>query len=427
MPDFKEDFLQFIWQHKLLLPLPTFTVLGKEISILKQGELNVNSGPDFFNAQIKMNELTLVGNIELHLKTSDWLKHGHTNDKTYNNIILHVVYEHDKELEQNKKFNVDVLELKPLIDKGSIDRYKQLFSTKQILACHKQLAQVNDLKFLGWLDRMLIERLEEKVIRLNKWFEYLKGDYTQTFYFALLRNFGFNVNADAFELLAKQLPLSILSKHSDNLVQLESLLLGTAGFLDVQFKDASILKLQNEFEFLKNKYRLIPLQKEIFKFSRMRPANFPNLRLAQFAALVHYSPDMFFNPNQFTDFSILSTRLNLTLNTYWKNHYKFDGKTLDKDIRIGKNAIENLIINTFAPFLFFYGQKNNQQDYTEKALFLLQNCAFETNKITQLFKAKQILLKDASQSQGILNLYHHYCKHKQCLKCGVAAQILKPT
>ena len=426
MPDFKEDFLQFIWQHKLLLPKPTITVSGKEIRILKVGELNSNSGPDFFNAQIKINQLILAGNIEIHLKTSDWLKHGHDKDKTYNNIILHVVYSHDIELQQNTEHQVEVLELKNLIDEASIVKYKQLFSTKQSLSCNKQLPQVSDLQFLAWLDRMVVERLEEKVKRLSHWFELSKGDYQYSFYVALVRNFGFNVNADAFELLAKQLPLAILLKHADNLLQLESLLLGTAGMLENQFEEAYLLKLQNEFEFLKNKYQIIPLPKELFKFSRMRPANFPNLRLAQLAAFMHRSADLFFKPYQFTAYQNLSQQLNTPLSGYWKNHYSFNGKLLQKDINLGKNAIDNLLMNTFAPFLFFYGRKSGNEDYLEKALLILQNCAFEKNKITKLYGSKISVFKDASQSQGLINLYHNYCKTKQCLRCGVAASILKP-
>jgi len=425
MLDLKEDFLQFIWQHKLLLPLPTITVGGMEINILKQGDLNTNSGPDFFNAQIKMNNLVLVGNVELHLKTSDWNKHGHNSDKNYNNIILHAVYEHDTLLKQNIDNNVEVLELKNLIDKSSIRKYQQLFESKQKLACNNQLKNCDDLKFLSWLDRMTVERLEEKIKRLEHWYILTQWDYTQVFYYGLLRNFGFNVNADAFELLAKQLPISVLLKHSDNLLQLESLLLGTAGFLENQFQDAYVLKLQNEFEFLKHKYQLIPLQKELFKFSRMRPANFPSLRLAQFAALINRLPEIFSKPHQNTDFKNLSAALNLPLEGYWKNHYKMDGQTTNMDLKMGSNAIENLMINSFAPFLFFYSKKIGDESLSNKALHLLQACAFEKNTITNLFKDKRFVLKDAGNSQALISLYHHYCKTKQCLKCGVAAALLK--
>ena len=277
MLEFKEDLLQFIWRYKLLKPVPLITVSGKEISILKAGELNRDSGPDFFNAQIKINDIILAGNVEIHLKTSDWLKHGHGEDKNYDTIILHAVYENDITLKQNSDHNVEVLELRKHIDTATILNYQNLFSNRDTLPCSKHLAKVDDLKLISWLERMTIERMEEKVSRLQVWFDLSKGDYTQTFYISLLRNFGFKINSEPFELLAKQLPVQLLLKHADNLLQLEALLLGTSGLLENQFQNKYIQTLQNEFEYLRSKYGLCPIQTEIFKFSKLRPANFPTL------------------------------------------------------------------------------------------------------------------------------------------------------
>ncbi|MEI6019789.1 MAG: DUF2851 family protein [Bacteroidota bacterium] len=426
MFSFKEDFLQFLWHHKLFLPLPFITVSGKEIRILKQGELNHNAGPDFFNAQIKIQDLLLVGNVEIHIKTSDWLKHGHLTDVNYNNLILHAVYEHDMDLEQNVRHRVEVLELKKLIDPQSLNLYMQVFQTKQKLVCANQLKHCKDIVMIAWLERMSIKRLEEKFNRLHHWFEYYQLDYTQTFYISLLRNFGFNVNGEAFELLAKQLPLIILLKHSKNLIQLESLLLGTAGLLDQQYKNDYLHLLQNEFEFLRNKYSIIPLNKALFKFSRLRPANFPDLRLAQFAALLHHAPEIFMAPQLQIDYAAISKKFAFSPDGYWQNHYSLDGESQLRPIKLGKQATENTIINSFAPFLFFYARKTGHSELEQKALALWQACQFEVNSISKLFSAKKTVLKTAADSQALIQLFHSYCKNKRCLTCGIGSGILKP-
>jgi len=425
MHKFNEDLLQFLWQYKILKPLPFVTASGKEIVVLKNGELNKDSGPDFFNAQIRIGEIVLVGNIEIHIKTSDWLKHKHQQDKNYDNIILHVVYENDEELLQNKNNNVEVLELKNLISEKAIFTYNQLVESKTKIPCHNQLANVNDFKFISWLERMTIERLEGKVNVIEDYFKLVNGDYTQTFYFMLLRNFGFKVNSLPFELLAKNLPITILLKHADNLLQLEALLLGTSGLLENQFEDKYIQQLQNEFDYLKNKYRIIPLNKEIFKFSKLRPANFPTIRLAQFARLINSKPGLFIAPYDFSNYEEIVLALKINLDGYWKNHYTMDGNATSKDLTLGLVSIENLIINTFAPFYFFYSKKTGKQELGDLAIELLTKCDFEQNAKTKLFLEKKDVLKSAADSQATINLYDNYCNKKNCLKCGVASFLLK--
>lgn len=425
MHKFNEELLQFIWQYKLLKPLPLITQSGSEIFVTYPGELNKNAGPDFSNARIRINNVTLTGNVEVHIKTSDWLKHNHQHNKSYDTIILHVVYEHDLNLLQNETNNVEVLELKSLIDAATFKTYEQLCEDGYKLPCASQLPLVNDFKFTSWLERMTIERLEIKVKRIEEIFKATNSDYAQTFYALLLRNFGFYVNAVPFELLARHLPLNLLLKHSDNLLQLEALLLGTSGLLDDQFEDKYIQNLQNEFAYLKTKYRLTSLKKELFKFSRLRPANFPTVRLAQFAGLVHSNPKLFSNPHDHYNFAELKTALNITASGYWASHYKPDGSTQSKELTFGMASIENLVINTFAPFFFFYSKKSAKSHYSDAALALLNACAFEANTKTKLFSAKKEQLKDAACSQGIINLYDNYCIKKQCLTCGIALSLLK--
>ncbi|MBA3665743.1 MAG: DUF2851 family protein [Bacteroidetes bacterium] len=425
MLNLKEDILQFIWQHKLLKPLPLITTSGKQIQILKPGELNKDSGPDFFNAQIKINELILAGNVEVHVKTGDWLKHNHQQDKTYDNLILHVVYEDDKPIRQNKDNNVEVLEIKNLVPENLLQNYGSLIESKSSLPCEPQLADISDLKFSSWLQRMLIERLEYKVKNMETIFQNVSGNYTQTFYTILLRNFGFKVNSVPFELLAKHLPVNTLLKHADNLLSLEALLLGSAGMLEDQFTNKHALALQNEFEYLKNKYTIIPLKKELFKFSKLRPANFAPLRLAQFAHLIFLHPELFQSPQNFNSFKKIESCLDFQLTGYWKNHYTLDGLATFSDLRLGHDSISNIITNTFAPFFFFYFQKTAASNYGQIPLLLLEASVFEKNAKTKLFSGKKHLFKSAADSQALINLHDNFCARRGCLNCGVAAAILK--
>lgn len=426
MRDWNEDLLHFVWQHKLLKPGTYISTSGKEISVLRTGELNCDAGPDFFNAQVKTDGIILAGNIEIHIKTSDWLKHKHQYDKNYDNIILHVVYEHDTSLQQNTDNNVEVLEIKSLLPDSVIEHYSKISNSGQTISCSSQLNAVDDLKFSGWLQRMFVERLESKVKNIEEIFKASGSDYLQTFYTVLLRNFGFKVNALPFELLARQLPVTILLKHADNLPQLEALLMGSAGLLEEQFSDKYILGLQNEFEFLKNKYKIIPLKKELFKFSRLRPANFATLRLAQFAAILYKHPEMFSSPQTYTNYSQISTALHCELSPYWKTHYSPGGAATEKNLQIGEASVSNIITNTFANFFFFYHKKTSLPAFEEIPLQLMEDCEFESNGKTRLYAAKKHFLKTGADSQGLIHLHDHYCIPRKCLSCGIAAAILKP-
>jgi len=425
MPEINEKLLQFIWQHRLLSPGHLVTTSGNEIIILKPGDLNKDAGPDFFNGQIILNGLTLAGNIEIHLRSSDWLKHGHQNDKNYDNIILHVVYDHDLSLRQNEVHQVEVLELKNHIPEKTLEAYGQLAASSERLPCSNQLKDVPDFKLIAWMERMAIERLSEKTDRIERLYSANNSDLTQTFYTLVLRNFGFKVNALPFELLTKLLPAALLLRHSNNVFQLESLLLGMAGMLDEQYAEKYIRDLQNEFMFMKEKYQLVPLKRELFKFSKLRPANFPDLRLAQFATLVHKAPELFTDPQRFSDLNALKRVLGIKPKGYWQRHYTIGGKTANKDLSFGDDSVENIVINSIAPFFFFYGKKFSKPRFSDLGIQLLASTGFETNTKTRLFAAKKSVLLSAADSQGIINLYDNYCTRKQCLKCGIASAILR--
>lgn len=426
MHKFGEDLLQFIWQHRLLKPAPLITRSGKELFILDPGERNSDAGPDFFNARIRLNDLLLAGNIEVHLKTSDWLKHRHQQDRSYDILVLHVVYEHDLELEQNTAHNVEVLELKHLVDESTLAVYRQMHLDKSGLPCAGQMKRVTDRVLSDWVERMTRQRLREKVGRMGELFSACGGDYTQTFYTCLLQSFGLKVNALPFGLIAKQLPLSLLLKHSDHLLRLEALLLGISGQLDGQFKDAYMQQLGDEFRFLKDKYGLQPLRKELFKFSKLRPANFPTLRLVQFATLVHRNRSLLECPQNWLDYNDLMNALGSGPEGYWNRRYRPDGREQPECTRPGTGSRENSIINAVVPFFIFYAGKLEKPAYAHAAMELLRACRVELNTKTRYFTGRKAVFTSAAASQGMIHLYDRYCRAKACLKCGIGVELLKP-
>lgn len=418
----KEDLLQFIWQYKLFDHSNLLTVNKQPIQILNPGELNKDSGPDFFNSKIKIGDIILAGNVEVHVNAGDWNKHGHQHDAAYKNIILHVVYYNDSKTSSVE--NCEVLELKNHISHNLIKKYESLVNSKKALACTGQIGKLDSLKIQSWLNRMLIERLEKKTEYIQQQFEQCKNDYSQTFYLTLAKNFGFKTNAEPFENLARHLPLSLLLKHSDNLFQIEALLFGTAGLLDKSYKDKYLQRLQNEFEFLKNKYGLVPLNAGVWKFMRMRPANFPSVRMWQLAKLIHHSPNLFSEPQHFNSIKKLSEVLQHEPEGYWQTHYNPGGKPQQKIGAMGIQSIENILINTIAPFLFFYGKQSANEHLKQAALESFEGTDFESNVKTRYFTKEGLNFKSSGESQALINLFDNYCKNKQCLKCGIASQLL---
>lgn len=420
----KEELLHFIWNYKLLKPQELFSVNGVPIRIIHPGDLNKDAGPDFFNSKIEIDGVKLVGNIEIHVNSSDWIKHGHENDKAYNNLILHAVYNHDKTIHQNTKHNVEVVELKNYLDKDILKKYNSLVTSEYTLPCSKQIKNVNSLKLQSWIQRMLIERLETKTDYAKQLFEVSKNDFTQTFYLMLARNFGFKINGEPFELLAKHLPIHILLKHSANLFQLEALLYGVAGFLSKPYKNKYLQQLQNEFEFLKNKYKLVELDISLWKMLRLMPANFPTVRIWQFAMLIHKCPELLSSPEKFNTVETLSKAITFKHEGYWRDHYLFDGKEINNVKAIGKNSIQNILTNTFAPFLFFYGKKTGNDKLINASTECFQDLPFESNHKTRHFIKAGLKFETSAESQGLINLFDNYCKNKLCLQCGVASNLL---
>jgi hypothetical protein len=421
----KEDFLQFIWQHRLFNNSSLKTQTGLDLEILKPGDLNTDAGADFFNARIQLGSIVLAGNIEIHVKTSDWLRHNHQHDRSYDNIILHVVYEDDAVIAQNKENHVEVLALKPLISKDVLETYKQFEQSGAVLPCAFAFQKVPYSLAYTWINRMAVERLEKKMDEIEKRFNQFNGDFSQTFLAIIFRAFGFKTNSLPFELLASYLPVQVLLKHINSSLQLEALLLGTAGMLENSFSDKYMRDLQNEYTFLRDKYKLAQLKGSIFKYSRLRPGNFPALRLAQLANLFHKQNDLLAKTERLRTSDELKEMLHVELSDYWKHHYKPDGTKVQSEIKMGLSSVESLIINAFAIFYFFYGKKLDKPDYLQHAINLLESLRFEENSKTKKYEALLDHSKSALESQGLIHLHDNYCSKKRCLNCAIATAVFK--
>jgi len=422
---FTEDFLHYIWTFKLFNTQELNTVQNEPITILKSGQHNTDAGPDFFNAQIKIGETIWAGNVEIHINSSDWIKHHHEKDNAYNNVVLHVVYHHDVDIRTANGNLIPTVELKSLIDPKLISKYKQLISSKNWIACSKQINQVDDFILQNWLERLIFERLERKSIEITETLLLNKNDWEETFYQVLFKYFGLKVNAQPFHLLAKNSPLKIVEKHK-NLLSIEALLFGQAGFLTKDVDDEYFLRLKKEYQFLSSKFNLTPLDKSLWKFLRLRPANFPTLRIAQLAKLLTQETRLFSRILAIDSVQELQKLFSVSASDYWNTHYQF-GITQKTNTakRTGKIMTDSLIVNVVVPILFVYASSIQNEDLKNKAIRFLEQLNAEKNTIILNFEKLGIKSKNALQSQALIELKTNFCSQKKCLHCSIGNHLLK--
>jgi hypothetical protein len=424
---FTEDFLHYIWKFRLFEREDLQTTSGEAIEIYSAGLHNTDSGPDFANARIRIGDTTWAGNVELHLSSSDWEKHNHTVDNAYNNVILHVVYRDDEPVKMADGRVLPTLELKDRIPAELYSRYHNLvYGTQTVIPCEATIGKLDDFTLKTWFTRVLIERLEKKSDAVIASLTINRGDWEETFYQFLAANFGFKTNALPFELLAKSLPQNILAKHKNSPLQIEALLFGQAGFLNGDFEDDYPNKLKTEYGFLRKKFNLAPIDSHLWKFMRMRPLNFPTVRLAQFAALVVNSNHLFSKILDIKDVKSLQKLFtDIKTNEYWDDHYQFDKPSKPASKNMGPASADLLLLNTVALFLFSYGRHNQQQYYIDRSLKLLENLPGENNNIIAGFDSLGIKANSAFETQALLELKNYYCNYKKCLQCSIGNKILK--
>jgi hypothetical protein len=420
----QEDLLQYIWQFQYFNSAKLLAPSGDIIQIIHPGIHNNNQGPDFTNAKIKINNTTWAGNIELHINSSHWNIHNHSSDSNFNNIILHVVWNHDIEIKDVNGNDLPTLELKNRVSKILLDKYRMLMETSRFIPCESQVRQVNQLTLANWKQRLVAERLIAKSGRILSILNETNSHWEETFWWLIAANFGLTINSDFFQQIAKQLPVATLAKHKNRIQQIEALLFGVAGLLDTEFHEKYPLMLQKEFRFYQKKYNLKSVDGELC-FLRMRPANFPTIRLAQLSVLIHESEHLFSKVKNVTSLKEVKEMLMVTANDYWHYHYIFEEQSEFKKKTLGHQMINNIIINTIVPILFAYGMHHNEEIYKDKSIKWLEEISAEKNKITTGFENLDFSNKNAFDSQALIQLKNEYCNKKLCLQCAIGNSLLK--
>lgn len=417
----KESLLHYVWQYKLF-PAEMKTTAGNGVEIIDIGRVNPNAGPDFFNAKIKMDGTVWVGNVEIHAKSSDWKKHRHTTDKAYDNVILHVVENADGEVFRTNNQPIPQIELK--VPEKILNNYKELFGEKKWIYCEDKLQNIDKVLVRAWISSLLVQRLEQKMETIHQLLKTSGNNWEEAFYVSLARSFGFGVNSQPFEMLAKSLSQNILGKHKDNLFQIEAMLFGQGGFLEENMDDIYFQKLKKEYSFLRIKYNLTPVPVFQWKMLRLRPDNFPHIRLAQFAQLVFSSSKLFSKIIETSNLADVIKLFNSEVSDYWKEHYTFAKESAFSRKRLGKSSIEILLINTVVPFLFAYSVYKNEEQLRERALEFLEKIPAERNAVISKWNELGIKALSAYDSQALLQLKKKYCDEKNCLRCRFGHKIL---
>lgn len=417
-----EQLLHYVWKHRLF-QTDLKTTDGIPIEILDVGLHNTDEGPDFFNAKVKVGERVWIGNIEIHRSSDEWFKHQHDQNKVYNSVILHVVEFATKEVYNEAKLPIPQCEIQ--YPKHVRDNIEFLLNSDVSLPCCNYLKDFPLIHLQGWLNALLMERLERKSSDIQQLLERFNNSWADVFYVLLSRSMGFGLNSDAFQRLALSLPLHYILKQGDNLLQIEALLLGQAGMLDdITVPDAYTEKLQKEYNFLKNKYSLTPLDKEIFRKLRVRPTSAPHIRLAQLASLLLNIQGLFSKVLECKDLGQIRLLLHVNASEYWQIHYQLGEESPRKNKFIGDASLDVMIINAIVPIVFAYGRRINDELYVDRALNFLDLIKPESNSIIKQFALYGVRYRNAYDTQALIQLKREYCEKRKCLYCRIGYRLL---
>lgn len=420
-----ENFLHYIWKYRLFDNKVLRTSDNEKLDIIKPGDHNTDEGPDFTNARIKIGGTTWAGNVEIHIDASDWEKHRHHKDKAYDNIILHVVYNNNFTACRNNYESIPVLEIRDLIPSHIHRKYTSLLQNKNWIPCQSLLRQCENAVVISWLDRLLVERLERKSEYISTLLKHYRNDWEQAFYMHLARNFGFSLNAEPFEMLAKSTPLKYLSKHRNNFFLLEAMLFGQSGLILKPSREKYENDLITEYSYLRQKLNLKPIEGHLWKFLRLHPSGFPTLRIAQFASLMHKSTHLFSSILEAKKIQDIESMLDVDCSGYWETHYVFGKPSPRRSKKIGKASVDIILINTVIPFLFVYGTIMKEERFRERAFRFLEQLDGEKNSIITKWKLSGMPVNTASNTQALLELKNNYCSAKLCLNCAIGNNILR--
>ena len=417
----QEDFLHFVWRFQHFDKQHLTTTDGKPLQILQTGKVNTDAGADFSEARVVIDGLTWAGTVEIHLRSSDWQHHRHDTNAAYENVVLHVVWQHDKAIFRQDATPLPTLELDGKVNSHLLARYKSLLANALAIPCQAEWQSVEAIYKWQMLDFALMQRLEQKAAGVQQLLFSNQQDWEETAYQVLARNFGFKINSEAFLSLAQRLPLKIIQKHADNLLQTEALLFGQAGLLETAAEDEYVRQLKKEYAFLSHKYNLHQTRMNAveWKLLRLRPANFPHLRIAQFAAFLQKNPNVFSTLLHAETTPNLKKSFDLQPSPYWNHHYLL-GKVTEASVPdFGKSSLENVLINSVVPLLVCYAGAKDNTVYIEKAVSVLESLPAEKNTITNLWKELGLKVANAFDSQASIELYNHFCSQKKCLSCKI--------
>ena len=419
-----EKLMQYVWKHRLWRSEDMVTNTGKKVRVVDPGLLNTDAGPDFFNAKIEIDGHMWVGNVEMHYRATDWKRHRHDSDKAYDSVILHVVAKDDAPVRRTngKLIPQLVLEVSPQFNAD----YASLVGATIEVPCAEKIKQVPHLTIVEWVEGLAFERLHGKVERIHQLLDSFNGSWEDVCYVTLARNFGFGINNDAFERLARRTPLRLLGKHSDSVLQIEALLFGQAGMLDAQKPgmDSYYNQLCTEYAFLSNKFQLTPMEKESWKLFRIRPQNFPYRRIAMLAQFIEGGFRMMNRILEAEGEKEMRALFEVELSGYWTKHYTFGKPNERATATLSRSSIDIILINTVAPLLYAYGELTGNYEMTDKAIKLLEDLRAESNSIVAHFVAYGIDCPNALTSQALVQLKREYCDARKCIYCKIGHHLL---
>ena len=418
-----EQLLHYVWKHKIFPLKELKTTTGQQVEVIDTGLANTDAGPDFFNAKLKLDGVLWIGNIEIHERSSDWFKHGHHADTGYNSVILHIASEIDTEISRSNVERIPQIQL--ICPEAVRTNYKELLETDSYPPCYRIIPSLSPFTAHSWMSALQMERFEQKATLLNERLKRCQGNWEDAFFITLARNFGFGLNGDAFETWAHQLPFRAVDKHRNDLFQIEAIFFGQAGILEDSDGDGYYLRLKKEYTYLQHKFGLIPMDASLWRFLRLRPANFPHIRIAQLACLYHRAYGLLSRIMETETLQGVRDILKGGTSEYWLTHYTFGGSSPSRQKSLSNTSLDLLIINTVVTFLYAYGLHKGNRVLCARAGSFLEELKAENNYITRMWEQCGMKASNAADSQALIQLKKEYCDKKKCLYCRIGYEYLK--
>ena len=418
-----EQLLHYVWKHKIFSLKELKTTTGQQVEVIDTGLANTDTGPGFFNAKLKLDGVLWIGNIEIHERSSDWFKHGHHADAGYNSVILHIASEIDMEISRSNGERIPQIQL--ICPEAVRTNYKELLETASYPPCYRIIPSLPPFTAHSWMTALQMERFEQKATLLNERLKRCQGNWEDAFFITLARNFGFGLNGDAFETWAHRLPFRAVDKHRNDLFQIEAIFFGQAGILEDSDGDGYYLRLKKEYTYLQHKFGLIPMDASLWRFLRLRPANFPHIRIAQLACLYHRAYGLLSRIMETETLQGVRDILKGGTSEYWLTHYTFGGSSPSRQKSLSNTSLDLLIINTVVTFLYAYGLHKGNRVLCARAGSFLEELKAENNYITRMWEQCGMKASNAADSQALIQLKKEYCDKKKCLYCRIGYEYLK--